>query len=104
MPTVTLPVVGTMKRDHVIFLGAMMLLSAGLADGLYRGFGLPVWAAAPVGVALWSSFAVLMVRQSRKELAVAEEDDDADEHGGDAQPAPRPADATPAGAGSTEAQ
>jgi len=58
-----------MKRDHVIFVAAMAILAAGLADGLHRGFGLSWWAAAPVGLALWGFFARTMYRQSQKELA-----------------------------------
>jgi len=69
----TIPLVGTMKRDHIIFLVAMVLLSAGVADGLYRGVGLPLWGAIPAGIALWSALAVRMYYQSQKELARAEE-------------------------------
>lgn len=68
----TIPFVGTMKRDHIIFLFAMALLSAGVADGLYQGFGLPLWGAIPAGLALWSAFAVRMYYQSQKELARAD--------------------------------
>jgi hypothetical protein len=68
----TIPLIGPMKRDHVIFLVAMALLSAGVADGLYRGVGLPLWAAVPAGAGLWAAFAVRMYRQSQKELARAE--------------------------------
>jgi hypothetical protein len=68
----TIPLVGTMKRDHIIFLIAMLLLSAGVADGLYRGVGLPLWGAIPAGIGLWSALAVRMYYQSQKELARAD--------------------------------
>jgi hypothetical protein len=61
-----------LKRDHLIVVIAMVFVSAGLADGLYRGFGLPLWAAVPVGGALWSASVVLMYRQSKKERALAD--------------------------------
>ncbi|MEF8796124.1 MAG: hypothetical protein V5A22_06645 [Salinivenus sp.] len=68
----TIPLVGTMKRDHLIFLFAMVILSAGVADGLYRGVGLPLWGAVPAGIGLWSALAVRMYYQSQKELAQAD--------------------------------
>jgi hypothetical protein len=73
----TIPLVGTMKRDHVIFLVAMAVLSAGFADGLYRGVGLPLWGAVPAGLGLWSAFAVRMYHQSQKELARADAGEEA---------------------------
>ena len=60
------------KRDHLIFIGAMTFVAAGLADGLHRGFGLPWWGAVPIGLALWTSFVSLMYRQSQKERAMAD--------------------------------
>jgi type IV secretory pathway TrbD component len=63
-----------LKRDHIIVVIAMLFVSAGLADGLYRGFGVPLWAAVPFGVAVWSGAAVLMYRQSQKERALANEE------------------------------
>jgi len=71
----TIPFVGRMKRDHLIFLFAMALLSAGVADGLYRGVGLPLWAAVSAGIGLWSTLAVRIYQQSRKELARAATDE-----------------------------
>ncbi|MFB6247907.1 MAG: hypothetical protein ABEL97_04985 [Salinibacter sp.] len=80
----TIPFVGTMKRDHIIFLVAIAILSAGVADGLHRGVGVPLWAAVPAGLGLWSAFAVRMYHQSRKELAQA---DTAEEAPSGAEPA-----------------
>jgi hypothetical protein len=50
--TVPLPFLDPMKRDHAIVLVAGAILSAGVADGLYRGVGAPLWAAVPAGIGL----------------------------------------------------
>jgi len=45
--------VGTLKRDYIIFLGAMTILCGGVADGLIRGVGVSPWLAVPAGVVTW---------------------------------------------------
>jgi type IV secretory pathway TrbD component len=52
-----------LKRDYLIFGIALTVISVGLADGLYRGFGLPLWAAAPLGVLFWGAAETLVYRK-----------------------------------------
>lgn len=53
------------KRDHIIFTVAMLFVTAGLADGLHRGLGVPWWGAAPLGLAAWGTLACLSYRHYR---------------------------------------
>jgi len=43
----------TLKRDYIIFLGAMTILCGGVADGLIRGVGVSPWLAIPAGAVTW---------------------------------------------------
>jgi len=61
-----------MRRDHIIFVIAMAILAAGLADGLHRGFGLPLLAAVPITATLWGVLSYRMYLQSRKEQPEAQ--------------------------------
>lgn len=52
-----------LKRDYLIFGIALTVISAGLTDGLYRGFGLPLWGAIPIGLAFWGAAETLVYRK-----------------------------------------
>jgi hypothetical protein len=53
----------TLKRDYIIFGVAILFVSAGLTDGLYRGFGLPLWAAVPLGATFWAGAEYVIYRK-----------------------------------------
>lgn len=53
----------TLKRDYIIFGVAILFVSAGLTDGLYRGFGLPIWAAIPLGATFWAGAEYMIYRK-----------------------------------------
>lgn len=55
----------TLKRDYLIFLAAMTILCAGVADGLIRGFGVSPWLAVPAGIAVWGAIAQSIYRKYR---------------------------------------
>jgi hypothetical protein len=53
----------TLKRDYIIFGVAIFFVSAGLTDGIYRGFGLPLWAAVPLGATFWAGAEYMIYRK-----------------------------------------
>lgn len=55
-----------LKRDYLIFGLALTVISAGLTDGLYRGFGLPLWAAIPLGLTFWAAAETLVYRKYKR--------------------------------------
>ena len=55
-----------LKRDYLIFGIALTAISVGLTDGLYRGFGLPLWAAIPMGLTFWAAAETLIYRKYKR--------------------------------------
>jgi hypothetical protein len=51
----------------------MLIFMAGMIDGLYRGFGVPLWAAIPLGMVAWAGLAYRMYLQSQKERAMQDD-------------------------------
>lgn len=54
-----------LKRDYLILGGALTIITAGLTDGLHRGFGLSLWAAVPLGLVFWVAAETLIYRKYR---------------------------------------
>ena len=52
-----------LKRDYLILGIALTAISVGLTDGLYRGFGLPLWAVIPMGLTFWAAAEMLIYRK-----------------------------------------
>lgn len=54
---------GILKRDYLIFGIALTVISVGLTDGLYQGFGLSLWAAVPLGLVFWAAAETVVYRK-----------------------------------------
>ena len=55
-----------LKRDYLILGIALTAISVGLTDGLYRGFGLPLWAVIPIGLTFWAAAETLIYRKYKR--------------------------------------